>query len=103
MQFTTAVPANQEPCKFDPETYEKDRNELEEKIGECLSLDEADDYVQQLIEKSQPEFQEELEKRAKVITDRLEAEIANVNKNIREEMKNHFDELTTSTTDKFEE
>ena len=45
MQFTTAVPANQEPCKFDPETYEKDRNELEEKIGECLSLDEADDYV----------------------------------------------------------
>ena len=45
MQFTTAVAANQEPCKFDPETYEKDRNELEEKIGECLSLDEADDYV----------------------------------------------------------
>ena len=50
-----------EPCKFDPDQYEEERQELEDQIGECMKLDEADDYIQQLIEKSQPEFQETIE------------------------------------------
>lgn len=37
-------------CLFDPEAFEEYQQEIEDRLGQCLNLDEADGYVQDLIE-----------------------------------------------------
>jgi len=37
-------------CLFDPDAFEEYQQEIEDRLGQCLNLDEADGYVQDLIE-----------------------------------------------------